>query len=101
MARKPVNKSAAIREKLAANPKASVPEIVQLLAADGIKSSPNLVYLVKGKLAGKARRKRVAVAVANGSPMELLREVHQVAQKAGGLAALRELVDMLTGQPVG
>src|SRR5688500_9476124 len=50
------NKSDAIREELAQNPKAKSKEIIDALAARGIKVAPSLIYFVKGK-ASHAKRK--------------------------------------------
>ncbi len=99
-----VNKSATIRELLAKDPKATVKEIVASCQEQGITVNPNLVYLIKSKMKEKtqrAKRKRAEAAVAASehagfvSPVELIIEVRRLAQKAGGMKHLKELVDLL------
>jgi hypothetical protein len=96
-----VNKSEAIREILAHSPKSQVKEIVALLSQRGITVNPNLVYLIKSKRSQKAKREnRLAAVEANrkaglANPVELIMEVRKVAEKAGGMRHLKELVDML------
>ena len=96
-----VNKSEAIREILAQSPKSQVKEIVALLKQRGITVNPNLVYLIKSKRSQKAKREnRLAAVEANrkaglANPVELIMEVRKVAEKAGGMRHLKELVDML------
>ena len=101
MARKKTNKSQAIRDMIAANPKAKSSEIVTLLADKGIKVSSTLVYAInaKGK-AKKRKQKREKVMAAgqgmvSGDPLELIRGVKALAAKAGGIRHLKELVDLL------
>ncbi len=96
-----VNKSAAIREVLLQNSKIPVKDLVALLAERGIKVNPNLVYLIKSKSFKRARRERRLQAVeANrkagiSNPVELIRDLRKVAEKAGGMKRLKELVDLL------
>jgi hypothetical protein len=99
-----VNKSAAIRELLAKNPKTPVKEIVAGFQEKGITVHPNLVYIIKNKMKDKTQRAKhkraVAAAAATekagfASPVELIIEVRRVAQKAGGMRHLKELVDVL------
>jgi hypothetical protein len=96
-----VNKSEAIREILAQNPKIPVRELVAQLGQRGIKVNPNLVYLIKSKQSKKVRRQRRMQAVeANrqagiSNPVELIRDLRGVAEKAGGMKRLKELVDLL------
>lgn len=61
-----VNKSAAIREYLAANANAKPKEIVAALAEKGITVSPNMASIVKAKTKVKSARRQAARASANG-----------------------------------
>src|SRR5437868_824903 len=98
---KGVNKSEAIREAIAANPKATAKEIVSLLGEKGIKVAPTLVYYInsKGKQAKrKDKRARIAAASAtsgNGNPVELVIRVKDLAREVGGIGNLKMLVDLL------
>src|SRR5262245_25043365 len=99
--RKGASKSQAIRDMLAANPKATVREIVDAMAKKGVKVSPNLVYVLKTK--GKAKRRKMkrqkAVAAStnagHSNPVGLIMDVRHLAVKAGGMKRLKELVDIL------
>ena len=100
MARKKANKSQAIRDMIAANPKAKSSEVVKLLADKGIKVSATLVYGIKAKgKAKKRKQKREKVVAAgrsvNGDPVELLRGIKELAARAGGIRQLKEFVDLL------
>jgi hypothetical protein len=82
-------------------PKTPVKDIVSALAAQGIKISGNYVYMLKSKMKAKRRveKRQKGMAVTAGaeiaSPLDLIREVKQLAARAGGLRALKELVDVL------
>jgi hypothetical protein len=99
-----VNQSQAIRDMLGQHPKASVNEIIELLAQKKIVVKPNLVYFVKGRMAQmKSQRKRKAARVANVSqktgiidPVALILKVKQLAKEAGGLNRLGALISALT-----
>src|SRR5262249_20928053 len=101
MAKRKLNKSQAVRDQIAANPKAKSTEIKKLLADKGIKVSANLVYAIKAKgRAKKRKQKREKVMAAgrqmgNGDPVELIRSVKDLAVRAGGIRHLKELVDLL------
>src|SRR4051794_8470572 len=92
---KPVNKSKAIREALAANPKAGAKEIVTLLGEKGIKVSPTLVYYINSKnnqAKRKQKRERVAAASAttdHANPVELVLRVKNLATEVGGIGNLK------------
>ena len=94
-------KSDAVREMLTNNPKTPVKEIVSGLDQRGIKVSPNWVYFVKSKMKRKTRREKRQRAVEASreagfaSPVELILEVRRLAEKAGGMRHLKELVDLL------
>jgi len=98
---KRVNRSEAVREALAQNPKAGSKEIITLLAAKGVKVSPTLVYYVKSKQNQARRRaKRAEVAAtsqrtATTNPVELVMRVKQLAGEVGGMRNLKLLVDLL------
>jgi hypothetical protein len=97
----PVNKSQAIPDAIAQNPKAKAPEIVELLAAQGVRVKPHLVYLVRSKSRRKKakRRRQQAVAVSRAAgvsdPVKLIMKVRELADGAGGIKALQRLVDAL------
>jgi hypothetical protein len=97
-----VNKSAAIREIFKQNPKTPAKEVVSQLADKNIEVNANLVYLIKSKMSKKVRRERRAQAVeANrkaglANPVELIRDIHRCAEKAGGMKHLKELIELLT-----
>lgn len=98
---KRVNRSEAVREALAQNPKAGSKEVIALLAAKGVKVSPTLVYYVKSKQNQARRRARRAEAVAESrrtattDPVELVMRVKQLAAEVGGVRNLKLLVDLL------
>ena len=107
---KGVNKSQVVRDYFTANPKSTAKEVVEALRKTGLKVSENLVYSVKGGMKEKKRRKkRVAKAAmaaatkassSNSTAIKIdaitmIREVKALAEKAGGYAKLRELVDAL------
>lgn len=98
---RPVNKSEAVREALAQNPKAKSKEVVAQLAARGLKVDPTLVYYVRSKQKQAQRqqkRERVAASSrlnAVGNPVELVLRVKQLAREVGGIRNLKQLVDLL------
>ena len=95
------NRSEAVREALAQNPKATSREIISQLAAKGVKVAPTLVYYVKSKqnqARRKAKRARVAEAsrgTAVGNPVEVVLRVKDLAREVGGIRNLKQLVDLL------
>ena len=99
-----VNKSATIREILNKNPKTPVKDIVAACAEQGITVHPNLVYIIKNKMKDKTHRakRQRAVAAAEATekagfsnPVQLIVQVRSLAQKAGGMKHLKQLVDLL------
>jgi hypothetical protein len=96
-----VDKAAAVREIFAKNPKTPVREVVSTLAAQGVKISDNYVYMLKSKVHAKKRKEKreKAVATSNGmgvaDPVEMIREVKNLALRTGGLQQLKQLVDVL------
>ena len=96
-----VNKSAAVRAILDKNPKTPVKEIVSTLAAQGITVSTTYAYMVKSKMKAMRRvaKRQQALAVSaatpTADPVALVREVRELASRAGGLRPLKQLVDVL------
>ncbi|MDB5308279.1 MAG: hypothetical protein JWO38_2481 [Gemmataceae bacterium] len=95
------NKSDAIREELAKDPKAGSKAIIAALAERGIKVTSSLVYFVKSKShQAKRKARRVSAEEAGRSagvsnPVELVSRVKELAREVGGLKQLRRLVDLL------
>src|SRR5262249_24985948 len=96
-----VNKAQVIRDLLQSNPKTPVKEIVATVAKQGITVSDTYVYMVKGKAQAKKRKEKRERAIAAGNssgianPVELILQVRKVAEAAGGLRRLKQLVDIL------
>jgi hypothetical protein len=97
----PINKSQAIRDFLAGNPKAGTKEIVAGLAEKGIKVAPTLVYFIRSKANKAKRRARRARAEessrqsAMADPVALVRKVRDLGREIGGIQNLKRLVDLL------
>ena len=96
-----VNKSQAVRDYLAANPKADSQTIIAALAEKGVKVAPTMVYYVRSKL-GQARRKdrreratASSLAMGTPNPVEVVLRVKDLAREVGGIANLKQLVDLL------
>jgi hypothetical protein len=99
MAKQKVNKSAAIREAIQANPKAKAKEIVEVLGGKGIKVAVPLAYYIKShskKVKRKAKRARV-LASANGhsDAVTIIVGLKQLALQAGGIGNLKKIVDAM------
>jgi hypothetical protein len=101
---KSVNKSEEIRTLFTATPTASAKEVVATLKAKGIDVSENYVYGVKKTLSpGKKATAKVAPAKIAAAPSmngklgfgASITLVKSTAEKVGGLAALKEIVDAL------
>jgi hypothetical protein len=96
-----VNKTAAVKEFLTKNPKAKVSEVVSTLAGQGIKVSDTYVYALRSKAKAKKRKEKREKAMATSNslgvldPVELIREVKNLALRTGGLRNLRQLVEVL------
>jgi hypothetical protein len=92
-------KSDAVREILDRDPKTPVRDIVATLARQGIKVSGNYVYMLKSKAKDRRRaqkrQKALAAGAAAADPVALVRDVRQLAARAGGLRPLKQLVDAL------
>ncbi len=98
---KGTNKSEAIREVLAQNPKAQSKEIIDILALQGMKVQPSLVYMVKSKQRRQKRRQKRERAVESSArtgvanPVALILKVKALASEAGSIKNLKQLVDVL------
>jgi NCAIR mutase (PurE)-related protein len=106
-----VNRSAAIRDLFKEKPDMTASEAIAALAAKGITISDHLFYKVKGKIAGrkkrrrKAHRKAIEMVVATGTTdvpivksdaLATIRKVKAIAADVGGLRTLKGLVDALS-----
>ena len=96
-----VNKSQAIRDFYAGNPKADSKTVVSGLADRGVKVSPTMVYYIKSKM-GQAKRKARREKMAESSrrsgatnPVEIVLRVKDLAREVGGVKNLKQLVDLL------
>jgi hypothetical protein len=105
---KKVNKSKAVRDFMAANPKALPKEVSETLAKQGVTVSPNYVSTVKGGMkARKGKRKRrqqaaevaavqTGVSVANiKAAFGLLKHCGSIALAKEALAAAAEIQKIL------
>ena len=100
---KKTNKSSAIRDLYKQNPKIKAQEVISTLAAQGIKVSKNLVYLVKGKGQGeqihrhKLQKSAAKAAHTSGNKdiVEILTKLKALAGQVGGYESLRKLMDIL------
>lgn len=88
MAKRKHNKSALIREYMAANPEAPAKEIVEALAAKKIKVTPAYIYVLKGKDKSKGRKPKAAAL----SGVDALVKAKKMADELGGVDAARELL---------
>jgi hypothetical protein len=105
-----VNKSAAIRDVLTANPEIKATEAISLLAQSGIKAAPGLFYFIKGQMKGSKGRRRkvkrtaatamasgeVGAATRNGNVVSTIKKVKGLAADVGGLKKLKALVEALS-----
>jgi hypothetical protein len=96
-----VNKSQAIRDAFAENPKAETGAVIARLAEKGVRVSPTMVYYVRSKqrlASRKAKRARVAETSRKSgaaNPVELVLRVKDMAREVGGIKNLKQLVDLL------
>ena len=96
-----VNKSQAIRDIFAENPKADTKSVIARLGEKGVKVSPTMVYYVRSKqqlARRKAKRARVAESsrkTGTPNPVELVLRVKDMAREVGGIRNLKQLVDLL------
>ena len=100
--RQGVNKSAAVREILAKDPKIPTKQIMEMLKQQRIRVHPNLVYLMKSKMRAKRRKQKRQQVMENSrqmgiaNPVDLILEVRRLAGNAGGIKHLKKLVDVLS-----
>jgi hypothetical protein len=98
-----VNRSEHIRQLFKAKPDLKAKEVVAALAEKGITVTEGLVYLVKGKMIGRKRRRRRAqrivakVAQTTGSADALVTvlKVKSLADQVGGMRKLKALIDAM------
>jgi hypothetical protein len=98
-----VNKSEEIRQLYKANPKLKAKEVIAALSEKGITVTEGLVYLIKGKMLGRKRRRRRAqnavarVAQSTGSADALgtILKVKGQADQVGGMRKLKALIDAM------
>ena len=96
-----VNKSQAIRDTFAENPKADTRTVIARLADKGIKVSPTMVYYVRSKQHQAQRKAKRALVVESSrktgaaNPVELVLRVKDMAREVGGIRNLKQLVDLL------
>ncbi len=101
MAKSKVNKSQAIRDVFAEDPKIKTRDVVARLAERGIKVAPTLVYFVKNQQNKKRRRQKREQAFASAqksgaaSPVNVVLRLKALAQDLGGYKTLKQLVDAL------
>jgi hypothetical protein len=91
------NKSEEIRRIFAQTPSATAKEVVAKLKAQGIEASEGLIYSLKpGKKKKKGpNAKAKTMPSSNGSIGASIAVAKDAAQRVGGWAALKELVDAL------
>jgi hypothetical protein len=98
---RPVNKSQAIRDMITGHPEAKAGEIVALLAAQGVRVKPHMVYIVRSRAKNARRKQRrqkaveASKAVGVTDSVKLILRIKELAEGAGGIKALKKLVDAL------
>ena len=96
-----VNKSQAVRDLFAEDPKMDSKSVIGKLAEKGVKVSPTMVYYVRSKMKlakQKAKRERAAASSRQSGakdPVELVLRVKDMAREVGGIKHLKQLVDLL------
>lgn len=96
-----VNKSQEVRKYLTANPKADSAAVIAAMGETGVKVSPTMVYYVRSKMKQvlrKEKRDRVAASSRESgaiNPVEVVLRVKDLAREVGGIAHLKQLVDLL------
>lgn len=95
------NKSQAIRDVLAADPKADFKTVQAKLEEQGVKIGNALFYMVKSK-AGKAKRRAKrdrAVTASTGmsvqNPLAMLKKLKSLSDEVGGMKNLLQIVTLL------
>jgi hypothetical protein len=90
-----VNKSQAIREMFAQDPKMGSKAVIGGLAEKGVKVSSTMVYYVRSKMKQAKRKERRDRVAATANPVELVLRVKDLAREVGGIKHLKQLVDLL------
>jgi hypothetical protein len=94
-----INKSEVIRKIFADNPGATAKEVVAKLKAQGIEASEGLIYSckpgVKKKKLAKAKAKAAPSLDGTLSVGASIAVAKEAAEKVGGWAAMKEIVDAL------
>lgn len=88
-------KSAAIRDYLAANPGARTVDVVAALKKQGIRVSSQMVSTLKGKVGGKSVKKRAASKNVASPSIEDLVAVKKLADQLGGVEKARAAIAIL------
>ncbi len=99
------SKADAVRAVLTKHPGTPAKEVVSTLAGQGIQVSENYVYMLKSSSKSKAAKPAApratrpqptaASSAGAASPFDLIRDVKKLAERAGGLDTLKDLVDVL------
>lgn len=101
---KGVNKSQAIRDLLATNPRMKAKEVVAALKEQGISATEGLVYYIKGKVRGRRGRRRranamvakVAATTGTSDALATILKIKELANQVGGLKKLKAIIDALS-----
>ena len=88
-------KSAAIRDYLAANPGTKTKDVVAALKQQGIRVSGQMVSTLKGKFSGGPARKRAAAKKNRSPSIEDLIEAKKLADRLGGVDKARAAIAVL------
>ena len=88
-------KSAAIRDYLAANPGTKTKDVVAALKQKGVRVSSQMVSTLKGKLGGGPARKRSAAKSSRTPSIEDLIEAKKLADQLGGVERARAAIAVL------
>ena len=97
-----VNKSQAIRDLFAEDPKMDSKTVIDRLSAKGVRASATMVYYLRSKLKLAQRNdKRDRVAASSrqtpaNNPVEVVLRVKDLACEVGGIKHLKQLVDLLS-----
>jgi hypothetical protein len=105
MAKEKVSVSQHVRDVLSEYPELKAPEIISLLAKQGVTAKPALVYYVNARFRRKKRRQgrqKVAMVMSgasrNGSldAVAVIVKVKGLATEVGGMSKLKALVEALS-----
>ena len=90
-----INKSEEIRKIYAQNPEATAKDIISQLKTQVIEASEGLVYSCKPGQKKKKKVQKEKVAPSSTGALSVGESIAVAAQRVGGWAALKELVDAL------